>query len=63
MGVVQGRIQDLKLEVAQMDWTIWKAGEKLVYFKYVYHSTYISIMIYFKYNFYYNLMPSYTILY
>ena len=26
LGSYQGRIQDLKLGVAQMDWKIWKAG-------------------------------------
>ena len=31
---VQGRIQDLKLGVAQMDLIIWKPGGGHIYFKY-----------------------------
>ena len=36
-------------------------GVLLIYFKYT--IIYISITVYFKYDFYYNLQPPYTILY
>ena len=58
----QGRIQDLKLGVAQMDWKIlkgwgWGVGGLQIYKKCDYHSIYICICIYiwntiyFKYAF------------
>ena len=76
----QGRIQDLKLGVAQMDWKIWGGANGLengkkktnggivnIFQIYDYHSIYISITIYFKYDFFYyntvHFKPPYTILY
>ena len=53
----QGRIQDLKLGAARMDWKIWKSGRGLlpVGFTHVLqiydcHSRYISITKYFRYD-------------
>ena len=54
----QGRIQDLKLGVAQMDWNLKSGcgvcggGIVWIYFKSTYHGMYISTKIYFKCDFY-----------
>ena len=63
--IAQGRIQDLKLGVAQKNWKIWKKGgcEDISNIS-IY--IYISITIFFKYDVYYNteyLKPPYTIMY
>ena len=61
----QGRIQDFKLGVAQMDWKKWKGGG-LNYFKYDYYSIEISNTILIKHDlfniFVYILSPLYNIL-
>ena len=62
----QGRIQDLRLGVAQKNWKLKKKGGGEGGGDISNISIYISITIFFKYDFYYNnvyLKPPYTILY
>ena len=52
VGVYQGRIQDLKLGMAQMDWQIWKSGSvAIVQIYFEHYLIYISNTI-----FYYNIV-------
>ena len=52
----QGRIQDLKLGVAQMGWKILKPGGGGIWNTITYFIVYISNTIYFKYDFKYNIL-------